>query len=123
MNRRACHEYDILEVFEAGIELKGAEGQSRLRAGAGQSARRLRPNRRWRSVVSRSTDRALPEYASGFGAVDADRARKLLLHRHQIDELQDQVAEQSLTLVPLSIYFSEGRAKVEIVLGSWAAPI
>lgn len=56
------------------------------------------------------------EYSSGFGAVEADRSRKLLMHRRQIDELQGRVAQQSLTLVPLSIYFAGGRAKVELAL-------
>jgi len=55
-------------------------------------------------------------YSSGFGAVEADRPRKLLLHRKQIDELQGRVAQQSLTLVPLSVYFKGGRAKVELAL-------
>lgn len=56
------------------------------------------------------------EYSSGFGYVEPDRRRKLLLHRHQIDELKGRVAQQSLTLVPLSIYFHEGRAKLELAL-------
>ncbi len=56
------------------------------------------------------------EYASGFGRFDPDRPRKLLLHREQIDELAGVVAQKSLTLVPLSVYFKDGRAKVEIGL-------
>ena len=48
--------------------------------------------------------------------MEADRPRKLLLHRRQIDELQGRVAQQSLTLVPLSVYFKAGRAKVELAL-------
>jgi SsrA-binding protein len=55
-------------------------------------------------------------YASGFGAVDPDRSRKLLLHRRQIDELGQRTAQQSLTLVPLAVYFSDGRAKVQLAL-------
>ena len=56
------------------------------------------------------------EYSSGFGAVPADRARKLLLHRREIDQLKGRVAQPALTLVPLSIYFTHGRAKVELAL-------
>lgn len=56
------------------------------------------------------------EYSNGFGSVEPDRRRKLLLHRHEIDELKGRVAQQSLTLVPLSMYFKEGRAKIEIAL-------
>jgi SsrA-binding protein len=113
-NRRARHEYDILEVFEAGLELKGGEVKS-LRAGQvslQDAYARVENGEMWLIGA-----RIAPyEYSSGFGAVSADRARKLLLHRREIDELQGRVARQALTLVPLSIYFSQGRAKVEIAL-------
>src|SRR5665213_1164362 len=56
------------------------------------------------------------DQAVGFGAHDPDRKRKLLVHRSQIDELMGLTQQQSLTLVPLSIYFKEGRAKVELAL-------
>jgi SsrA-binding protein len=56
------------------------------------------------------------EYAGGYGRFDPDRPRKLLLHRDEIDELAGTVAQKALTLVPLSIYFKDGRAKVEIGL-------
>ncbi len=56
------------------------------------------------------------EYATGFGRFEPDRPRKLLLHRDQIDELAGKVAQKALTLVPLSIYFKDGRAKVELAL-------
>jgi SsrA-binding protein len=52
----------------------------------------------------------------GFGAVQSDRARKLLAHRHEMDRLQDRVLREHLTLVPLSLYFRDGRAKVELAL-------
>ena len=55
-------------------------------------------------------------FAAGFGAHDPDRRRKLLLHRKEIDELMGQTQQQALTLVPLSIYFKDGRAKVELAL-------
>ncbi len=60
----------------------------------------------------------IPPYlqAVGFGSHDPDRKRKLLVHRDQIDELVGQTQQQSLTLVPLSIYFKDGRAKVELAL-------
>ena len=113
-NRRARHEYDILETFEAGLELKGGEVKS-LRAGQvslQDAYARVEDGEAWLIGA-----RIAPyEYSSGFGAVEADRSRKLLLHRREIDELQGRVAQQSLTLVPLSIYFSGGRAKVEIAL-------
>ncbi len=60
----------------------------------------------------------IPPYlqAVGFGSHDPDRKRKLLVHRDQIDELTAQTQQQSLTLVPLSVYFKDGRAKVELAL-------
>jgi SsrA-binding protein len=113
-NRRARHEYDILDTFEAGLELKGAEVKS-VRAGQvslQDAYARVENGEAWLLGA-----RIAPyEYSSGFGAVEADRPRKLLLHRKQIDELQGRVAQQSLTLVPLSVYFKAGRAKVELAL-------
>jgi SsrA-binding protein len=55
-------------------------------------------------------------YSNGFGRVEGDRPRKLLLHREEIDELAGRVSQQSLTLVPLSIYFKDGIAKLELAL-------
>src|SRR5207237_10553631 len=55
-------------------------------------------------------------HANGFGAVDPDRARKLLLHRNEIAELSVRTSQEGLTLVPLSIYFIEGRAKLELAV-------
>jgi SsrA-binding protein len=113
-NRRALHEYEILETLECGIELKGGEVKS-LRAGQASlqdSYARVDDGELWLLGV-----RIAPyAYATGFGFVEPDRRRKLLLHRSQIDELAGKVAQQSLTLVPLSLYFKDGRAKVEIAL-------
>ena len=113
-NRRARHEYDILETFECGIALQGSEVKS-LRAGRvslQDSYARIERGEAWLLGVH------IPpyEHASGFGAHDPDRPRKLLLHRSQIDELMGRTQQQSLTLVPLSVYFKEGRAKVELAL-------
>jgi len=113
-NRRARHDYEILETYEAGLALTGAEVKS-LRAGhvALQDAyARIDHGEAW--LIGAHV--APYEYATGYGRFDPDRARKLLLHREQIDELSGKVAQKALTLVPLSIYFKEGRAKVEIAL-------
>lgn len=113
-NRRARHDYDILETFECGIALEGSEVKS-LRAGRvalQDSYARVEGGEAWLLGVH------IPpyEYASGFGAHDPDRRRKLLLHREQIDELAGKTQQQSLTLIPLSVYFRDGKAKVEIAL-------
>lgn len=113
-NRRARHDYDILETYECGIALQGSEVKS-LRAGRvslQDAYARVERGEAWLLGVH------IPpyEHASGFGAHDPDRARKLLLHRSQIDELLGRTQQQALTMVPLSIYFKEGKAKVELAV-------
>jgi SsrA-binding protein len=113
-NRRARHDYDILETFEAGIVLVGSEVKS-VREGKVQlrdAYARVQNGEVWLHGVHVSAY----AYANGFGAVEADRTRKLLLHRREIAELEKRTAQDVLTLVPLSIYFKEGRAKVDLAL-------
>src|SRR5687767_13326427 len=55
-------------------------------------------------------------FAQGWGAVDPDRRRKLLLHRREIDELRERTTQEGLTLIPLSLYFKDGKVKVELGL-------
>lgn len=113
-NRRARHDYDILDTFETGIVLVGAEVKS-LREGNVQirdAYGRVQNGEVWLHGMH------VPPYtfANGFGAADPDRPRKLLLHHRQIAELAERTAQQSLTLVPLSVYFVDGRAKVGLAL-------
>ena len=113
-NRRARHEYDILDTYECGIALVGGEVKS-LRQGKvtlRDAYARVERGEMWLHGMH------IPPYAQaqGFGAYDPDRSRKLLLHRREIGELDARVAQQSLTLVPLSLYFKQGRAKVELGL-------
>lgn len=113
-NRRARYDYDILDTVECGIVLQGSEVKS-LRGGRislQDSFARIIDGEMWLYGVH------VPPYAqaNGFGAHEPDRRRKLLLHRRQIDEWMGRTQQQSLTLVPLSIYFTDGRAKVEIAL-------
>src|SRR3954468_2081608 len=113
-NRKARHDFDILETYEAGIVLAGSEVKS-LRDGKAQlrdSFARVQDGEVWMYGVHVSPY----EFASGFGTVDPDRRRKLLMHRRQIDELKDRTTQDSLTLVPMAIYFQEGKAKVELAL-------
>jgi SsrA-binding protein len=113
-NRRARHDYDILETFECGIVLTGSEVKS-LRDAKIQlkdSYARVQDGELWLHGVHVSPY----AFASGDNAHDPDRARKLLLHRSEIDELAARTQQESLTLVPLSVYFKDGRAKVELAL-------
>ncbi|MGH9017263.1 MAG: SsrA-binding protein SmpB, partial [Acidimicrobiales bacterium] len=112
--RRARHDYDILETFECGIALQGSEVKS-LRQGRvtlSDAYARVEQGEAWLLGVH------IPPYAqaTGFGAHEPERRRKLLLHRKEIDGLMGKTQQQSLTLVPLSIYFRDGRAKVELGL-------
>jgi SsrA-binding protein len=113
-NRRAHHDYEIIDTVECGLVLQGSEVKS-LRAGriALQDAyARIIDGEMWLFGLH------IPPYAqaNGVGAHDPDRRRKLLLHRRQIDEWMGKSQQQSLTIVPLSIYFRDGRAKVEVAL-------
>ncbi|HZN13189.1 MAG TPA: SsrA-binding protein SmpB [Acidimicrobiales bacterium] len=113
-NRKARHDFTILETFECGIALKGAEVKS-LRLGQVQlrdSFARVDDGELWLHGVHV----APYAYATGFGAVDPDRTRKLLAHRREINEMAARTQQDSLTLVPLAIYFKDGRAKIELGL-------
>jgi SsrA-binding protein len=112
-NRRARHDYDIQDVLEAGLVLTGTEvkslraGRASLTDGFGQ----VTDNEVWLHNVH------IPEYALGtWTNHEPRRTRKLLLHRKQIDRLAVATAERGLTLVPLSLYFSGGKAKVELAV-------
>ena len=112
-NRKARHDYHIEDVLEAGIVLTGTEVKS-LRAGRaslGDGYATVDGGQVWLEAVH------IPEYTAGTWTNHAPRRRrKLLLHRAEIDKLAGKIAEQGLTVVPLSLYFKDGRAKVEIAL-------
>jgi SsrA-binding protein len=112
-NRRARHDYELLERVEAGVALTGTEVKS-LRAGhvqLGGAYAEARDGEIW-LVGATSAD-----YAQGsVGAHAPERDRKLLLHRREIDSLTRKVREKGLTLVPTRLYFKDGRVKVEIAV-------
>jgi SsrA-binding protein len=112
-NRRARHEYELLERLEAGLVLTGTEVKS-LREGRASLQRSyadIRDGELW--LVGAN----IASYDKGsIGQHDPERARKLLLHRRQIDSLIGKVQERGLTLVPTRLYFKDGRAKVELAL-------
>jgi SsrA-binding protein len=110
-NRKARHEFDILETYEAGMELKGPEVKS-LRAGhvAFQDAfARVERGEVWLYSLHIS-----PYEQANRANVDPVRARRLLLTKREIRHLAAQVDEKGLTLVPLEIYFRRGYAKVTL---------
>ena len=113
-NRQARFNYEILDTFEAGIALRGSEVKS-LRAGHVQlkdSYADIRDGEVWLVNAHISPY----SFAEG-GGHDPERQRKLLLHRREIDRLFGRIREEGLTLVPTQMYFSDGKAKVELGLG------
>jgi SsrA-binding protein len=113
VNRRARHDFHIDETVEAGIVLTGSEVKA-LRDGKANlkdSYGRVERNEiwLWNAHISPYSP------ASQFGH-EPTRTRKLLLHRHQIERLAGKVKERGLTLIPLRLYFKNGRAKVELGL-------
>jgi len=113
-NRRARHDYHIEDTFEAGLVLQGTEVKS-LRAGRAslnEAFGQVSGGELWLHGLH------IPEYERGtWTNHEPRRTRKLLLHRKEIDRLASQAAERGFTIVPLSLYFSGGRAKVELGLG------
>jgi SsrA-binding protein len=113
-NRKARHDYEVLEIFEAGLQLKGSEVKS-LRAGQVQlrdAYARVDDGEIWVHGVHI----APYSHASSFGVVDPDRTRKLLMHKREIEELGSRTVTEPLTIVPMAIYFKDGRAKMELAL-------
>jgi SsrA-binding protein len=111
-NRKARRDYTILDVVEAGLVLSGSEVKS-LRSGHVQltdAYARMRGGEVWMEGVHI----APYQFAVGVGAHDPDRPRKLLLHRGEIDRLKSQIDLERVALVPLALYFRDGRAKVEL---------
>jgi SsrA-binding protein len=112
-NRRARHDYHLLERYEAGIALTGTEVKS-LRAGRADLARAFAEARDGEVWLMGAR---IDEYAQGnIANHEPDRDRKLLLHRREIDSLLGKTRERGLTLVPTRIYFKDGKVKVEVAL-------
>jgi len=113
-NRRASHEYEILDRVECGLVLTGTEVKS-LRAGHANledAYARIDDGEVW--LIGSE----IPEYEYGNRLNHKPkRPRKLLLHRREIERFAGKAAEKGLTLVPLRMYFKEGKAKVELAVG------
>jgi SsrA-binding protein len=112
-NRRARHDYELLDRYEAGLVLTGTEVKS-LREGRvtlGQAYADVRGTEAWLIGAE------IAEYTQGNSANhEPKRDRKLLLKRHEIDTLLGKVREKGLTLVPTRLYFKDGRVKLELAV-------
>jgi len=112
-NRRARHEYEILEHYEAGLVLKGTEVKS-LRQGHCSLADSYASFQRGELFLHHME---IPPYEQGNRwNVDSKRSRKLLLHADELHRLVGSVTQKGLTIVPLKVYFSKQYAKVQIAL-------
>ena len=112
-NRRARHEYFILEAFEAGLVLTGTEVKS-LRDGRASLAEAYARVEGGEAIL---VGAHVPEYSHGNRTNhEPTRTRKLLLHRREIERLQEGLEQKGLTIVPLKLYWKNGRAKIEIAL-------
>ncbi|MGO4426065.1 SsrA-binding protein SmpB [Streptomyces sp. MCAF7] len=112
-NKKARHDYHILDTYEAGLVLTGTEVKSlrQGRASLVDGFAQLDGGEAWLHNVH------IPEYSQGTWTNHAARRkRKLLLHRAEIDKLIVKTQETGHTLVPLALYFKDGRAKVEVAL-------
>jgi SsrA-binding protein len=114
VNRRARHDYAISDTYECGLVLTGTEVKS-LRAGKANltdAYAEVRDGEVW------LVNAFIPEYDQGtWTNHEPRRTRKLLLHSHEISRLIGKTKQSGLTLVPMQMYFSDGKAKVEIGLG------
>ena len=112
-NRRAWHEYEVFDTLECGLVLTGTEVKS-LRAGAGsleEAYAKIENGELW--LIGSD----IPEYAMGnLFNHKPKRPRKLLLHRREIAKFAGKASQQGFTLVPLRMYFKNGRAKVEVAV-------
>lgn len=113
-NRRAYHDYEILDTFEAGMVLLGTEVKS-LRNGNvsfNDAHARVRNDEVWLHELH-----IAPYEQGGYVNHKPTRPRKLLLHRKEIRSIQARLARMNLTLVPTELYFRRGRAKVKLGVG------
>ena len=112
-NRKAFHDYHVIETWEAGLALLGTEikaireGRVNLR----DSFARVENGEVWLANVHIS-----PYSHSGYSSHEERRQRKLLMHKHEINKLTGLVREKGLTLVPLQLYFKHGRLKASLAL-------
>ena len=112
-NRKALHDYHVLDSWEAGVALLGTEVKA-IREGSvnlRDSYARLENGEVWLMNLHIS-----PYSHTGYAHHDERRQRKLLLHRHEIEKLSGRVVEKGLTLVPLRMYLNKGRVKVALAL-------
>lgn len=113
-NRRARFDYEIIDRFEAGLVLTGSEVKS-LRGGSAQIVEAFVKIGRAGADLMNAT---IPPYEmGGYSNHEPRRPRRLLLNKSEIEKLRKGIEQKGMTIVPVKLYFKNGRAKVEIALG------
>ena len=113
-NRKARHDYDLTDTFEAGVALRGSEVKS-LRGGRGnlrEAYVQMRPDGAWLMQCHIS-----PYEQANINNHEPTRARRLLLHRHELSKLKKATAERGMTIVPTRLYLKGSLIKLEIAVG------
>ncbi len=113
-NKKVRHDYDVLDTYEAGIQLVGGEVKSLRDAKVQLKDSYARVERGEMYLLGMHISPYV--YAIGFGSFHPERPRKLLLNRREIDELDEKMSIDHLSVLPLSIYFRDGLVKVELAL-------
>lgn len=114
VNRRAFHDYEIMDRVEAGISLVGSEIKSAREGKVNIQEAYVRPEK---GEMWLQGAHIAPYEAASYLGHDPRRSRRLLLHKSQIRELAREVEQKGLTLIPLRVYLKDGRAKVEVAVG------
>jgi SsrA-binding protein len=119
-NRKARHDYELLDRYEAGLVLTGTEVKSLRQNGASlqQAYADVRGGEAWLLAFH-----IAPYEQASVGSHDPERPRKLLLHAKEIATIDGKLREKGLTLVPTRLYFKDGRAKLELALARGKATI
>ncbi|OGF67427.1 MAG: SsrA-binding protein [Candidatus Fischerbacteria bacterium RBG_13_37_8] len=112
-NKKAYHDYEVVETFEAGIVLQGSEVKS-IRRGSISLKEGYVKIKNGELILTKCN--VSPYSASSFFSHEPLRDRKLLMHKREIMRLQGKVQEKGLTIVPLKVYFKKGNIKIEIGL-------
>lgn len=112
-NRRATHDYEILETFEAGLVLQGTEIKSIRAHGATLQEAYVKPLKGEIWLIGASI---APYRFGNIHNHEEKRDRKLLLHKREIQKLKTAVQEKGLTLIPLGLYLKDGRVKIKIAI-------
>jgi SsrA-binding protein len=115
-NRKARHDYNVVEAFEAGIELRGTEVKSLRQGKVNLKDSYVQISRSGELIVFNM--HISPYDFGNINNHDPLRTRRLLMHRREIDRLFGKVKERGFTLVPLKLYFKHGRVKMEIALAT-----